>query len=168
MTAEHAIRSLVCENFVVRRYDDTDAERVWAVHEQALRASPLPFVEDAPLDEELRDVPGQYLETSGEFLVGVLDDVVAIGGFQRRAGGAAAEIEHLRVHPNHQRQGFGGRILDALESRARRRGVERFVLETSEQLTAARSLYESRGYEVTERTPHPESGVDLLRYSKEE
>lgn len=60
----------VAEALTLRRYEPADADRVWAVHERALRASPLPFVEDAPADEDLTEITDRYLEAGGEFLVG--------------------------------------------------------------------------------------------------
>lgn len=154
-------------DLTVRRYEPADRERIWAVHERALRASPLEFVENAPADEDLAAISEEYLASGGEFLVGCVDgDVVAIGGFQLR-GDETAELRRLRVHSDYQRRGFGRRLLEALEERARSRGLERLVLETNERLAAARRLYEAEGYEETRREPHPVTGDDVVRYEKE-
>lgn len=155
------------DDFAVRRYEPSDAERVWAVHELALRASPLEFVEDAPPDEDIAAVSERYLDAGVEFLVGLAaDEIVAIGGFQLREDDTA-EIRRMRVHPDQQRRGYGERLLEELEERARQRGVARIVLETNERLTAARNLYEKRDYEETRRETHPVTGDDCIYYGKD-
>lgn len=155
------------DRLAVRRYDPSDAERVWTVHELALRASPVPFVEDAPADEDLTAISDRYLDVGGEFLVGIADDeIVAIGGF-RPSGDDEAELRRIRVHPEYRRRGYGERIVAALERRASRRGIGRLRLRTNERLTAARALYEKRGYEELRREPRPDTGDEMIAYRKD-
>lgn len=71
------------------------------------------------------------------------------------------------VHPDHQQQGYGKRILVELEDRAKRRGYNQVVLETFDRLTAARRLYGNHGYEETHRAPDNEFGDDRIYYSKD-
>ncbi len=150
----------------VRRYEGGDAGAVWRVHERPLRASPLPFVPDAPADEDLRNVRERYLDGGGDFLVGTVDGaVVATGGFLPRDD-ATVELRRIRVDPDRQRRGHGRRLLDALERRARGRGFGAAVLETRACLTAARRLYESAGYEETGREDHPPTGGTVLCYRR--
>lgn len=150
----------------VRRYRPPDAAAVWAVHEAAFRASPLPFVEDAPADADLRAIVTEYLD-GGEFVVGELcDEVVAVGGFQP-VDGCTVEIRRMRVHPEYQRRGFGRQILRSLEERARDRGFQRAALETVDRLEAALSLYREAGYEVVERRDHPVTGDELVSLETE-
>ncbi|WP_049925638.1 GNAT family N-acetyltransferase [Halopiger goleimassiliensis] len=150
----------------LRRYDPGDADDVWTVHERAMRAAPIEFVDDAPGDRPLRRIPDHYLEAGGEFLVGLADDaVVAIGGFQREDP-VTCQLRHLRVDPIYQRQGYGTRLLSELESRARADGIHEAVLWTNERLRAARRLYETNGYEETTRETHPDSGQVFVRYRK--
>lgn len=151
----------------IRRFEPWDADRVWVVHERAMRASPLPFVEDAPADAPLSDITREYLDAGGEFLVGLVgDEVVAIGGFQFETDDVG-EIRHMRVDPAYQRRGYGSHLLAALEARARSAGAVRATLYTNEQLTAARQLYESNGYEQTGRDHHEPTGFVFLRYAKD-
>ncbi|NUC72168.1 GNAT family N-acetyltransferase [Haloterrigena sp. SYSU A558-1] len=150
----------------LRRYDLDDADRVWTVHERAMRAAPIEFVDDAPNDRPLRHVRDHYLEAGGEFLVGLVDDtVVAIGGFQRDDA-STCQLRHVRVDPAHQRRGYGTRLLSELEARARADGFREAMLWTNERLSAARRLYEGNGYEETARETHAESGHVVVRYRK--
>lgn len=152
--------------FELRRYEPADRDRVWAVHESALRASALEFVEDEPADADVARIRERYLDAGGEFLVGLREgEIVAIGGFRVRDADAV-EIRRMRVDPDHQRRGYGRRVLTELEARARERGFERSVLHTHEALTAARRLYADHGYTVTRREPHPVSGDELIHYEK--
>ena len=73
-------------------------------------------------------------------------------GALRPDGEATAEVKRMRVHPDWQRQGRGRAMLDVLERRARELGFRTLVLDTTEQLVAARSLYASSGYVETRRT----------------
>jgi len=153
-------------SFTVRRYRAADAAAVWRVHERALEASPIPFLDGAPGDEPLRDVSAHYLEDGGEFLVGVLgDEVVATGGYQP-ADDRTVEIRHVRVHPDHQRRGYGRRVLAELEARAAEAAYDRAVLFTNVRLRAARRLYEASGYEATGRERDEETGHALVHYRK--
>lgn len=149
----------------LRRYRPDDRDAVWAVHERAFRASALPFVEEAPIDRDLRHVESAYLESGGEFLVGEIDgEMVAVGGFVP-LGDGTVEIKRMRVDPDHQRNGYGAAVLAALEDAARREGYERAVLETHELLAAAQALYKSRGYRETGRESGRD-GYDRVRYEK--
>jgi len=139
---------------------------VWRVHERAIRASPIPFLEGAPGDDPLRDVSGHYLEDGGEFLVGVLgDELVATGGYQP-ANDRTVEIRHVRVHPDHNRRGYGRQVLAELEARTVEAGREWAVLVTTERLTAARRFYGNCGYETTGRERNEETGHAFVHYRK--
>jgi ribosomal protein S18 acetylase RimI-like enzyme len=168
-------------SFDVRRYRSADADDVWDVHEAAFRASPLPFDEAAAVDEDLFAIDEHYLDRGGEFLVGELgadddsaDDgggsqigrgIVAVGGFLPVDEGTI-EIKRMRVHPEFQRRGYAGAVLDELEARARAAGFETAELETIELLRAARAFYESTGYEVIESWEDDATGVERYRYRK--
>lgn len=150
----------------VRRYESGDADGVWEVHEAAFRAAPIEFIEDAAADEDLRHVGSQYLEGTGEFLVGEVDDVVAVGGF-KPTDETTIEVRRMRVHPDAQRQGYGQTLLDALETRARERGYAAAVLGTHAALEPAMRFYETNGYEETRRESHPVAGDTFVYYRKD-
>jgi len=87
-----------------------------------------------------------------------------MGGFQ--VGDGAATVRRMRVDPDHQRRGYGTRLLTAFEGRARERGLDRAVLETHVRLTAARRLYEDQGYEEVGRETDGPTGDEFVRYGK--
>lgn len=151
--------------FEIRRFEPSDAERVWDVHEAAFRAAPIEFIEDASADEDLRRVSSQYLDGPGEFLVGVLSEIVAVGGY-KPVDGRTVEIKRMRVHPDHQREGYGRKILDDLETRATEQGYEVATLATHVALDAAIEFYEASGYVETRRAPHPVAGDTFVYYEK--
>lgn len=156
---------MTAPTLTLRRYEESDSEQIRTVHERAIRASPIEFIEDAP-DEDLADITGHYFDSGGEFLVGLLDnEVVAIGGFQPEDANTV-EIVRMRVHPDHQGLGFGDRLLEALERRARERTYTSAVLYTNERLRAARALYEKHGYEETRRETI-QTGDTFIYYRKQ-
>ena len=161
----------------VRRYEPADRNALWYVHDRAFRASPVEFVPD--VDRYLRRVPEAFL-ADGEFLVGTLptaeagptpydpgdERVVACGGFQPRDD-RTAKLRSVRVDPAVQRRGYGRTLVTALEDRAREQGYERVTLTTSEDLRAARGLYESLGYERTGREYVPAFDGYEVAYRRE-
>lgn len=170
------------DTFVVRRFEPTDADAVWDVHEAALRASPLAFVEEAAVDEDVTEVESHYLEEGGEFLVGAVGagaggtgdaeanaagdaEIVAIGGYLP-IDGERVEIMRMRVDPDHQRRGFASAVLQELETRAREAGYGVADLETVEPLQAAQAFYEDAGYELVDEWIQEATGVAKYRYRK--
>lgn len=162
-------------SLTIRRYRPDDADAVWDVHEAAFRASPLTFVEEAAVDEDLFAIEEHYLGRGGEFLVGEVDEdtdgaeidpgIVAVGGYLP-IDEDMIEVKRMRVRPEFQRQGYARKVLDELESRAREAGFETAELETIEPLHAARSFYETAGYDVVERFEQSDPDVERFRYRK--
>lgn len=160
------------QSFSIRRFRQDDVTDVWDVHEASLRASPLAFVEETAVDEDVTAIEEYYLDAGGEFLVGELDadsddrtapGVVAIGGYLP-VDEDAVEIKRVRVDPDHQRRGYASRLLDELEERAREDECATAVLETVEPLRAAQAFYEAVGYEVVEESVDDVTGVARYRY----
>lgn len=67
------------QTLALRRFESGDADRLWTVHEQALRDSGIEFIEDKA-DEDFTKIPERFLEPGGEFLVGVVTDEVVVMG----------------------------------------------------------------------------------------
>jgi ribosomal protein S18 acetylase RimI-like enzyme len=88
-----------------------------------------------------------------DVLVAVVDDKVA--GYVRlgpvtelESNLHVLEIKGLAVDPAHHRRGLGRGLLAAAAEEASTRGVRRLTLRVLAPNTAARSLYESCGFEV--------------------
>lgn len=107
-------------------------------------------------DEQLRDAE---VALQHQLAVGYMDTLVAeqdgalLGfafvnwGFSIRKGAPFAHIQLLFTLPSHRRLGVGRHILAAVKHLALTRGACRVELETDTDNLAARTLYESVGYE---------------------
>ncbi|ELY95432.1 GNAT family N-acetyltransferase [Natrialba taiwanensis] len=170
----------MAQPLTIRRYQAGDGPRVQAVHEAAMRDAGA-YVEGVP-DDDLETIPETYLETSGTFLVGTVDEELVATGALRPVSettvaakysatppDSTVELTRLRVAPEHQRRGYGRRLTAALERRARTRGATAIVLDTLSIQSAAQGLYETQGFELVHREPIEQfdDGVDLLVYRKE-
>ena len=67
----------------IRRYREADHDAVWALHNLALHQVGA-HAGNGPWDDDLHHVPAEYLDSGGEFLVGVVDArIVAMGALKR-------------------------------------------------------------------------------------
>lgn len=136
--------------FELRSFFDNDADAVWQLHNAALEEAGA-HGGRGPWEDDLRDIRGTYLDSGGDFLVGLSHgELVAMGGLLLRSA-EEAEIKRMRVHPDFQRRGLGRLLLKRLEQRAQPLGARVIHLDTTDQQTAARRLYESAGYRETGR-----------------
>lgn len=139
---------------MIRRFLASDQAQVRALHELALRGAGAliqgPGAE--VLDRDLDDIESSYIDAGGDFPVDDVDGQIIAMGALRPDGVATDELKRMRVHPDWQRQGRGRAMLRVLEQRARDLGFRALVLDTTEDLLAARSLYSSAGYVETRRT----------------
>ncbi|GAA2755491.1 GNAT family N-acetyltransferase [Actinopolymorpha rutila] len=119
-------------------------------------------------DDELRtalvDDPHHDLRPPhGEFLV-ARDEGGALLGYAGvrllPAVPGAAELKRMYVRPAGRGAGVGRGLLLAVETTARRLGAARIVLETNDELSEARSLYEARGYHETVPYQASHDGAD--------
>jgi len=134
--------------FLIRRYVEADQAKVLELHLLGLKQ----FDAESPRgkwDADIDDIEGVYLTKNGEFLVGELDgEVVAMGGFWRYSE-KVAELKRMRVHPEHQRRGYGQAILTELEKRAKAMGYSSMLLDTLPIMAPARRLYTKNGFVQT-------------------
>jgi ribosomal protein S18 acetylase RimI-like enzyme len=134
---------------VLRRYEPSDLQAVWALHQLASQVAGVPTPE--PYFSDLHDVEAAFLNHGGEFVVGDHEGhVVAMGGLKRTACDRA-EITRMRVHPDFQRQGFGSVILRHLEKRAAELGYRTLHLDTLVVQEAAQQFYLRHGYHCVGR-----------------
>lgn len=103
-----------------------------------------------PGDAQETDPPA-FTPPNGLLLL-VLNDGQAIGcGALQRIDDGTAEIKRMWIDSRWRGVGLGRRLLDTLESHARRRGYRRCVLDTNATLIEAIAMYESAGYLRTRR-----------------
>ncbi len=102
-------------------------------------------------DAELATLPGEYAPPGGNFLVATVDGQVAGCGALRPLPGVdyanACEMKRLYVRPAFRRFGLGRRIAEALMDEARRAGYAAMLLDTLDDMEAARGLFGTLGFE---------------------
>ncbi len=124
----------------IRRYGPGDKRAVRRLHDDALNEVGA-HLGSGPWDDDLDDIEGVYLESGGEFLVGILEEEVIAMGTIKRVSSAAAEVKRMRVRPGLQGLGYGQAMLDALHRCAADLGYTTLHLNTTVQQRAARDLY---------------------------
>ncbi len=101
-------------------------------------------------DAELASLPGEYAAPGGQLLLAVVDDEVAGCGALRALPGIdyanACEMKRLYVRPPFRRFGLGRVLAQALLDEARRAGYSAMVLDTFDDMEAARGLYTTLGF----------------------
>lgn len=87
---------------------------------------------------------------AGVFVVARLDGRAIGCGALKATDGRIGDIKRMWVHGSARGLGIGRRILEALESHARRFGLVTLRLETNQSLTEAQALYRKHGYREVE------------------
>jgi len=136
------------QELVVRRYLPSDRDAVWDLHVTALEAVGARAMdpEARGIDADFADIDGVYLQSGGEFLVGLRGDRIVAMGALKRLSSAVAEITRMRVHPGFWRRGFAEDVLRHLESVAGSRGYTELWLDTLPIQKAAQQLYLKHGF----------------------
>ncbi len=137
--------------FNIRRYEPSDYQAVWDLHNLALHHIGA-HVGNGEWDDDLHNIDAVYSQNGGDFLVGTEDDVIIAMGALKRNSDTHAEIKRMRVHPKHQKRGLGQFILSALEEAAYLLGYKVLELRTTTIQKAAQVLYERNGYTKTGRS----------------
>jgi len=102
-------------------------------------------------DAELAALPGDYAPPGGLLLLALVDGAVAGCGAFRPLPDAdyanACEMKRLYVRPAFRRFGLGRLLAHALMDRATEAGYSAMLLDTLDEMEAARGLYQSLGFE---------------------
>ena len=100
---------------------------------------------------ELVGLPGDYVAPGGRLLLAFVDEELAgCGGFRPIADvdyANACEMKRLYVRKPFRRFGLGRTIAQSLIDEARRSGYSVMLLDTLDEMEAARSLYVTLGFE---------------------
>ena len=106
---------------------------------------------NGPWDDDLHHIESEYIESGGDFYVGVLEGgIVAMGALRRRSD-TLGEICRMRVQTDLQRRGFGTQMLSMLERWAVDLGFRILKLDTTVEQVAAIGLYMKAGYQQVGR-----------------
>jgi putative acetyltransferase len=121
-------------------------------------------------DAELADLPGEYIVPAGALLLATVDGEVAACGALRPLTDVdypnACEMKRLYVRPAFRRFGLGRLLAQALMDRGLQAGYSTLLLDTLDDMEAARGLYASLGFE--EIAPYyfnPIAGAHYLKAS---
>ena len=116
----------------------------------------------APSLPPMRETPEQ-LRASGETFLGALRDGELVGAVSFKRDGATVDIHRLVVAPTAFRSGVATALLDALE--AREADAAHWTVGTGAGNVPARTLYERRGFAVTEERVVP-GGIRWVRMDR--
>jgi ribosomal protein S18 acetylase RimI-like enzyme len=125
----------------------------YAVEAELIGAASLPPMHETP----------DQLRASGETFLGALRTGRLLGVVSYKRDGDTVDIHRLAVHPSAFRRGIARDLLDALE--AREAGAGHWTVGTGAGNLPARTLYERRGFAVTEERVVP-GGIRWVRMDR--
>ena len=119
-------------------------------------------------DAELASLPGEYAAPRGDLLLayvrGELAGCGALRPFADAEDGNACEMKRLYVRPGFRRFGLGRLLAQALLDEARGAGYSAMLLDTLDDMEAARELYATLGFEeIPPYYFHPSPGAHYLK-----
>ena len=101
------------------------------------------------IDGDEKDFFAQYNQIYIDNVIVCYEDEIAVGcGAFKEYEPTVAEIKRMFVLPEKRGKGIASTVLNALEIWAKENGFQHAILETSNQLTNAISLYQKSDYEV--------------------
>jgi ribosomal protein S18 acetylase RimI-like enzyme len=118
--------------------------------------------------QEMLNLPGAYASPRGTLLLAWVDGDLAGCCALRPLDEAdvpnAAEMKRLYVRPAYRRFGLGRLLAEAVLDAARRMGYSSVLLDTLDDMEAARALYEELGFvEIPPYYHNPVAGSHYLR-----
>ena len=120
------------------------------------------------IEEELAALPGEYAPPHGHLLLAFVDGELAACGALRALTDVdyanSCEMKRLYVRPAFRRFGLGRLLAQALFDEARSVGYSTMLLDTLDDMGAARGLYASLGFE--EVAPYYYSPIAGSHYLK--
>jgi putative acetyltransferase len=119
-------------------------------------------------DAELKDLPGEYGEPRGKLLLAMVEQQIAGCCALRPLDNVdypnACEMKRLYVRKPFRGQGLGRQLVEVVLDAARRSGYACVLLDTLDDMEAARALYKDLGFE--EIPPYYHSPIVGAHYLK--
>ncbi|PZO31183.1 MAG: GNAT family N-acetyltransferase [Flavobacteriaceae bacterium] len=101
------------------------------------------------IDGDEKDFFAQYNQIYIDNVIVCYENEIAVGcGAFKEYEPTVAEIKRMFVLPEKRGKGIASTVLNALEIWTKENGFQHAILETSNQLTNAISLYQKSGFEV--------------------
>lgn len=147
----------------IRQYIKEDQNEVLKLHIDGLSQFGA-SIGDPAMDKDIEQIENSYINSYGEFLVGILDGRTICMGAYRKIDNETAEIKRIRIEREFQGRGIGGLILSALEISAKEKGYKKIVLDTTGRQVPAQKLFEKHGYIETNRKHYKD--MELIFYIK--
>lgn len=92
----------------IRRYQAQDKQKVRELYKLASIQSEIGYRE-GPWEEDLEDIEKHFFN-GGEFLVGLVNNmIVAMGGY-KKISDSVGQIRRMRTHPHYRRKGYAQQI----------------------------------------------------------
>lgn len=118
--------------------------------------------------QELADLPGEYAEPRGALLLAWVNDAVAgccaLRPFDASDYANAAEMKRLYVRPAYRGLGLGRLLTEGILDAARAAAYHCVLLDTLDDMEAARALYEDLGFvEIAPYYHNPHAGAHYLK-----
>ena len=115
------------------------------------------------IEAELNQLPDMYGPPSGCLLLAGRDERWVGCAALRRFSDGVCEMKRLYIKPDARAANLGRRLAETLVIKARLLGYRRMVLDTLEDMTAARTLYRSLGFrEIKPYYFNPMEGVSYM------
>lgn len=116
--------------------------------------------------EELRSLPGEYVQPHGRLLLALHDGDASGCIALRRIDETRCEAKRLYVRSSHRGHGIGRALLNAVIAAGRHCGYREMLGDTMPVMNAALSMYDRMGFERTgPYGPNPTADAIYLRLS---